>query len=93
MVENNTTWITTGATHAPASKAATPPMVNASITEPRLDPVPTFAEYLEKSISNTSNIANASATNNTAMPRLNHGEALMVPNVCADRITIKPSTP
>jgi hypothetical protein len=28
--------------------------VKASITEPRLDPVPTLAEYFEKSISNTS---------------------------------------
>ena len=93
MVENNTTWITTGATHAPASNAATPPMVKASITEPRLDPVPRLAEYLEKSISKTSNIASARATNNTAMPRLNHGEALMVPKVCAERITISPSTP
>jgi hypothetical protein len=93
LVEKSTTWITTGATHAPASSAATPPMVKASITEPRLDPVPTLAENFEKSISNTSNIASASATNRTAMPRLNHGDELMVPNVCADRITISPSTP
>jgi hypothetical protein len=41
----------------------------------------------------TSNIASASATNSAAMPRLNHGEALIVPNVLAVRITISPSTP
>ena len=37
-LENSTTWMTTGATHAPASKAATDPIPNASSTEPRLEP-------------------------------------------------------
>ena len=35
LLENSTTWMTTGATHAPASSAATAPMVNASTTLPR----------------------------------------------------------
>ncbi len=41
----------------------------------------------------TSNMAIVSTTKSSAMPRLNHGEALMVPNVPAVRITISPSTP
>ena len=56
-------------------------------------PPPTLPEYFEKSISNTSNIASASATNSTAMPRLNHGDALMVPNVLAVSTTTRPRTP
>ena len=34
LLEKTTTWITTGATQAPASNAATPPMPNASRKEP-----------------------------------------------------------
>ena len=41
----------------------------------------------------TSNIARPSTTNSTAMPRLNHGDALMVPKVPAVRMTTRPSTP
>ena len=53
----------------------------------------TLLEKREKSISKTSNIASASATNNAAMPRLNQGEALMVPKVLAVSTTTRPSTP
>ena len=35
----------------------------------------------------------ASTTNSAAIARLNHGDALMVPNVPAVRITTRPSTP
>ena len=41
----------------------------------------------------TSNIASARTTNNAAMPRLNQGLALMVPNVPAVRMTTRPRTP
>ena len=85
--------MTTGATHAPASSAATAPIVNASRNVPRPAPLPMLPENREKSISNTSNIASDSATNSTAMPRLNHGDALMVPNVLAVSTTMTPSTP
>jgi hypothetical protein len=54
---------------------------------------PAPLEKREKSIVMTSNIASASTTNNTKMPRLNQGDALIVPNVPAVRITIKPRTP
>ena len=84
--------MTTGATHAPASSAATAPIVNASMKVPR--PVAENPlEKLEKSITMTSNIARLSTTNSAAIATLNHGEALMVPNVLAVRITTRPSTP
>ena len=37
----------------------------------------------------TSNIASASTTNSAAIPRLNQGDALIVPNVPAVRMTIE----
>ncbi len=60
---------------------------------PRLDEEPMPAEYFEKSISSTSNIARPSTTKRIAMPRLNHGDELMVPNEPAVRMTTSPSTP
>ena len=61
---------------------------------PRLEsPALMPLEKREKSIAMTSNIASASTTNSTAMPRLNQGDALIVPNVPAVRITTRPSTP
>src|SRR5215203_423424 len=93
LLENSTTWMTTGATHAPASRAAMPPMVNASTNVPRGEAGFMPLEKREKSISNTSNIASASATKSTAMPTLNQGDALSVPNVPAVRMTSRPSTP
>jgi hypothetical protein len=53
--------------------------VNASQRLPRLAPGVKPLEYFEKSIMMTSNIARPSTTNSSAMPRLNHGDALMVP--------------
>ncbi|MNC91439.1 hypothetical protein D3C83_77050 [compost metagenome] len=44
-------------------------------------------------MTSTSNIARASTTNNTAIPALNHGDALIVPKVPAVSITTSPSTP
>ena len=41
----------------------------------------------------TSNMASPSTTNNAAIPKLNHGEALIVPNVPAVRLTTSPSVP
>ena len=38
-------------------------------------------------------MASASTTKSSAMPRLNHGDALIVPKVPAVRMTISPSTP
>ena len=52
LLANSTTWMTTGATHAPASSAATPPIVKASVKVPRLAPAPTVPAKREKSISN-----------------------------------------
>ena len=86
--------MTTGATHAPASNAATAPMTNATATLPRFDgSAPIEPEKRDRSISKTSNIASASATKITAIATLNHGEALIVPNVPAVMITITPRTP
>jgi hypothetical protein len=94
LLENSTTWITTGATQAPASSAATAPMPNASMTVPRLCWLNWMRlEKREKSIEITSNIASASTTKSPAMPRLNQGEALIVPNVPAVSTTASPSTP
>ena len=94
LLEKTTTWITTGATQAPASSAATPPMPNASRNEPRPgDPSAMRPWKREKSIVTTSNIARVSTTKSSAMPRLNQGEELMVPKVPAVRITTRPSTP
>ena len=77
----------------PAS-AAIPPIANARTNDPRpASPNRKLLEKREKSIVITSNIASASATNSTAIPRLNQGEALIVPNVPAVRMTIRPSTP
>ena len=94
LLENSTTWMTTGATHAPARSAATAPITNATTNVPRDDSATLRPlEKREKSIVMTSNIASESATNSTKMPRLNQGDALIVPNVPAVRITITPSTP
>jgi hypothetical protein len=93
LLEKTMTWITTGATHAPASSAATPPIPKASRNEPRLPPAPMRDWNREKSMVITSNIASARNTKSTAMPRLNQGEALIVPKVPAVRITTSPSTP
>ena len=46
-----------------------------------------------KSIAMTSNMANVSAMKTTAIPRLNQGDALIVPNVPLVRTTMRPSTP
>ena len=86
--------MTTGATQAPASSAATPPMLNARRKLPRpAPPMLNRFENLEKSIVITSNIASASTTKIAAMPMLNQGDALMVPNVPAVRMTMRPRTP
>ena len=85
--------MTTGATHAPASSADTAPIVNASARLPRLAPGVKPLEYFEKSIIRTSNIARPSTTNSAAMPRLNHGELLIVPNDPAVSTTTRPMTP
>ena len=53
----------------------------------------TRLEKREKSIVMTSNIARPSTTNSTAMPALNQGDELIVPNVPAVRMTTRPSTP
>ena len=87
--------MTTGATHAPASSAAIAPMPNASATM-TLCPIhslPADPAKREKSIVSTSNIASASTTKTIAIARLNHGEALIVPNVLAVVMTMTPSTP
>ena len=47
----------------------------------------------EKSMARRSNIASASTTKSSAMPRLNQGDALIVPKVPAVRMTTSPSTP
>ena len=52
-----------------------------------------LVDRLEKSMMSTSNMASASTTKRIAMPRLNHGDELMVPNVPAVRMTMRPSTP
>ena len=44
-------------------------------------------EKREKSIAMTSNIARPSTTNSSAIPTLNQGDELIVPNVPAVRIT------
>ena len=41
----------------------------------------------------TSNMASASRTKTTAMATLNQGDALIVPNVPAVKMTMRPSTP
>ena len=94
LLEKTMTWITTGATQAPARSAATPPMPNASRNEPRPEAPPARRLWKrEKSIVMTSNIASVSTMKSAAMPRLNQGEALIVPKVPAVRITTRPSTP
>ena len=93
MLENSTTWMTTGATHAPASSAATAPMLKASAKLPLLDEVPRLPAYWEKSICSTSNIASARTKKRTAIPRLNQGDELIVPKVPAVRITTRPIAP
>ena len=69
------------------------PMLKASTTLPWRPPPTNPLEYLEKSISRTSNIARPSTTNRIAMPRLNQGEELIVPNVLAVRIAMSPRIP
>ena len=49
LLEKRTTWITTGATHAPASSAATAPIVNASMTLPR-EPLPAEARRVLREV-------------------------------------------
>src|ERR1700730_4248379 len=94
LLDQSTTSTTTGATHAPASRAAMPPIVNATSSVPRLESLTVNPlENREKSITMTSNIASDSTTNSTAMPALNQGDELMVPNVPAVRMTTRPSTP
>ena len=85
--------MTTGATQAPASRAATAPMLNAR-TKSRCRACGLNAvENREKSISKTSNIASARPTKSTAMARLNHADAFNVPNVPAVRIDDHAETP
>ena len=67
------------------------PMVNASHNVPR--PVSPRRRPLRnrvKSTMITSNIARPSTTKSAAMPRLNHGDELIAPNVPAVRMTITP---
>ena len=86
--------MTTGATQAPASSAATAPMPNARRKVPRLSsPKRMRLDHREKSSVITSNIASASTTNSAAIARLNQGDALIAPNVPAVRMTTRPSTP
>ena len=90
MLENKTT----GATHAPARSAAIAPMLKARIRVPRLwscarNPL----EKREKSITSRSNIARPRTMKRAAIPRLNHGDELMVPNVPAVKMTMSPRTP
>ena len=88
------TWMTTGATHAPASRAATAPMPNATTNDPaRLVPAANRACSREKSMARTSNIASPRTTNSAAIPTLNQGDELIVPNEPAVRMTPSPSTP
>ena len=70
------------------------PMLNASHSVPR--PVSPRRRPLLKRVKSTmitSNIARPSTTKSAAMPRLNQGDALIVPKVPAVRMTITPSTP
>ena len=83
--------MTTGATHAPASSAATAPIVNATANVPRRVGRCMPLEKREKSMLTTSNIASPSTTNSMAIAALNQGEALIVPKVPAVRITTSPS--
>ena len=85
--------MTTGATHAPASRAATAPMLNASTNVPECAAGLKRLERLEKSIMMTSNIASPRTMNSAAIARLNHGDELIVPNVPAVRTTTRPRTP
>jgi hypothetical protein len=48
---------------------------------------------VDASIVMTSNIASPRTTNSAAIPALNHGDELMVPNVPAVTTTIPPITP
>ena len=93
LLEKSTTWITTGATHAPASSAAIAPIENAITNVPVPAPGEKREPKLEKSIISTSNIARPSTMKMAAMTRLNQGEALIVPNVPAVRMTTRPRTP
>ncbi len=71
-----------------------PPIVNATSRVPRLESLTVNPlENREKSITMTSNIASDSATNSAAMPPLNQGDELIVPNVPAVRMTTRPRTP
>ena len=74
--------MTTGATQAPASSAATAPITNARPNVPRLVGFCIPLEKREKSMSITSNIARPeSDEQRRRCARLNHGDELMVPNV------------
>ena len=84
-----------GATHAPASSAATMPMVKARPNVPRrlASGAPRLPWKRERSTWSTSNIASAMTTNTAAMMALNHGEALSAPNFAPVSTTTRPSAP
>ena len=86
--------MTTGATQAPASSAATAPIPNATRNDPlSVRPIVSFDCQREKSMASTSNIASPSTTNSAAMAKLNQGEELIVPKVPAVRMTTRPRMP
>ena len=94
LLENTMTWMTTGATHAPASRAATAPMPNATRNDPAWGEEAANRDCSrEKSMARTSNIASPRTTNSAAIPTLNHGDELIVPNEPAVRMTTSPRTP
>jgi hypothetical protein len=70
------------------------PMPNASRKVPRLSCANVIRlDRREKSTVTTSNIARPSTTNSAAIARLNQGDELIVPNVPAVRMTMRPSAP
>ena len=95
LLEKTMTWMTTGATQAPASSAATPPSAKATRNDPLPPGPPRFTALWkrEKSMVTMSNMARPRTTNSAAIARLNHGDALIVPNVPAVRMTASPRPP
>ena len=69
-------------------------MPNATTNDPPwLVPVVNRDCSREKSMASTSNIASPRTTNSAAIPTLNQGDALMVPNEPAVRMTTSPRMP
>ncbi len=87
--------MTTGATHAPASNAETPPIMKARVKVPFWNLFSLMYDWnFEKSRRNTSNIANASRKNNILIVILNQVVEFMAPKVLENpRTIVIPSPP